>query len=120
MLVAADMFRKLLDANIPRICVENPIPHRHANLPAYSQKIQPWQFGENFSKATCFWLKGLSPLIPSVLTKPDEIIHACHLEPPGPDRAKRRSRTYPGIADAFAEQWGTDNYQGHAIMEQQR
>lgn len=92
--------------HIPMIAVENPIPHSHANLPPYTQLIQPWQFGDNFSKATCLWLRGLPPLVPTVLKKPENIVHACHMEPPGPDRQKNRSKTYPGIAAAMAEQWG--------------
>ena len=95
-------------AHIPKIVVENPIPHRHANLPPYTQCIQPWMFGDNYSKATCLWIRGLPPLVPQVLTEPEGVIHACHNEPPGPDRAKNRSKTYPGIAQAMATQWGTD------------
>ena len=107
--LAAGFFAALYEQyHIPMVCVENPIPHCHAELPAYTQLIQPWQFGGNYSKATCFWLRGLRPLVPSVLTKPEHIEHACHLEPPGPDRQKNRSKTYPGIANAIAAQWGGD------------
>ena len=91
-----------------KVVIENPIPHSHAGLPSYSQCIQPWQFGDNFSKATCLWLYGVPPLVPTVLTKPDNVVQACHKEPPGPDRQKIRSKTYPGIAEAMAIQWGTD------------
>ena len=117
MAYGADFFLALLACKIPRVCVENPIPHGHASLPPYTQLIQPWQFGDNYSKATCLWLRGLPPLVPAVMTKPDNVIHACHLEAPGPDRAKNRSKTYLGIASAMALQWGTD-WQPPAIMEQ--
>ena len=106
-----DFFMRFLGPetnHIPKIVIENPIPHCHAMLPPYSQCIQPWMFGDNYSKATCLWLKGLPPLVPEVLTRPDNIEHACHMEPPGPDRAKNRSKTYPGIANALALQYGTD------------
>lgn len=107
---AVDFFYAFHDAasRIPMVCVENPIPHFHANLPRYTQCIQPWMFGDNYSKATCLWLHGLPPLVPEVLTKPADVQQACWLEPPGPERQKNRSRTYPGIARAMAEQWGTD------------
>ena len=119
MRIGADFFRVLHEQyQIPKVCIENPIPHRHAGLPEYTQLIQPWQFGDNYSKATCLWLRGLPPLVPTVMTKPDNVEHACHLEPPGPDRQKNRSRTYPGIADQMALQWGTDWYPP-AIMEQE-
>ena len=94
--------------HIPKIAIENPIPHGHAGLPPYAQCLQPWEFGDNYSKATCLWLKGLRPLVPSVLTEPSGVIHACHMEPPGPERAKNRSKFYPGFAAAMAHQWGTD------------
>jgi len=113
---ASNFFYALWESNIPLICLENPIPHRYAGLPHYTQCVQPWQFGDNFSKATCLWLQGLPPLVPSVLRKPDSVAHACHLEPPGPDRAKNRSKTYPGIAAAMALQWGTDYRPGMELV----
>lgn len=106
-----DFFMRFLGhevRHIPRVVVENPIPHGHANLPPYTQCIQPWMFGDLFSKATCLWVIGLPPLVPYTVIKPPGVVHACHKEPPGPDRAKKRSKTYPGIARAMALQWGTD------------
>lgn len=103
----AELFRLLLNAPIEKICIENPIPHKYAvrEIGAkYSQIIQPWQFGHGETKATCFWLKGLPPL------KPTNIVEGryqrLHRLPPGPDRWKKRSETFQGIADAMAAQWG--------------
>lgn len=108
MLGACRLFELLWKADIPRICIENPIMHRHATsqmtVPRYSQIIQPWQFGHGETKATCLWLKNL-PLL-----KPTQIVNGraarVHRMPPGPDRWKKRSITYAGIAAAMAEQWG--------------
>ena len=105
---AADFFRTLLNAPIERICVENPIPHRYAIQligRKYDQIIQPYQFGEPYSKATCLWLKNLSPLKPTKILK-SGIVQKVWREPPSPERWKNRSRTYPGVAKAMAEQWG--------------
>jgi hypothetical protein len=100
---AADFFDALLNCNIPRIAVENPIPHRHAQLRQYSQVIQPWQFGHGETKATCLWLKNLPPLKPTKIVsgRTPRVHHAS----PGPLRWKERSRTLRGIAEAMAEQW---------------
>lgn len=88
------------------VCVENPIPHCYASLPKYTQLIQPWQFGHGETKATCLWLKGLPEL------KPTNIVEgrkgAVWLMGPSPERQKNRSRTYPGIAEAMADQWNED------------
>jgi hypothetical protein len=100
----AVFFRAMLDAPVPRIAVENPIMHRHAGLPKPTQIIQPWQFGHGEIKATCLWLKNLPELTPtSVVEGRHPRIHRAS---PGPDRWKERSRTYTGIAEAMAEQWG--------------
>lgn len=102
---ALDFVRMLLHCNIPRIALENPVSIISSRIRKPDQIIQPWQHGHGETKATCLWLKGL-PLL-----KPSNIVdgrHArVHLMPPGPDRWKERSRTYPGIAQAMAEQWGT-------------
>jgi len=106
---AASFFRELLKAPIPHIAVENPIPHRYAFERIgrkYDQIIQPWQFGEPYSKATCFWLKNLPPLYPTKIIPRDKVKQAVWREPPSLDRWKNRSRTYRGIAEAMAEQWG--------------
>jgi hypothetical protein len=101
---AAEFFMQLLGADIPRIAIENPRPINHAGLPKANQTIQPWQFGHGETKETCFWLKGLPPLIPTNEVSGRE--HRVHRASPGSDRWKERSRTLPGIADAMAEQWG--------------
>lgn len=87
------------------ICVENPIPHKYAKLPTYDQKIQPWQFGDSETKATCLWLRGLPKLTPTNIV--DGRKDRVHKEPQSKERWKNRSRTYPGIAEAMAEQWGS-------------
>jgi len=104
---AAYFFNNLKNANISRICLENPSPHKYAReiIGEYTQLIQPSQFGHAESKATCLWLKNLEKLTPTeIITK--GIIHRVHLEPPGPERHKNRSRSLIGIANAMAEQWG--------------
>jgi hypothetical protein len=116
MLQGALFFRNLLDANIPKICIENPIMHKYAyergNFMNYNQIIQPWMFGHPESKSTCLWLKGLSPLVETnnvkeeFLALPKKVAQRLHYLPPSKDRWKLRSTTFQGIADAMAEQWG--------------
>jgi hypothetical protein len=101
---AAEFFRTLLDAPIPRIAVENPLPIVHVGLPKPTQTIQPWQFGHGEIKATCLWLKGLPPLTPTDLVEGRTA--RVHRAPPGKDRWKFRGLTKLGIADAMASQWG--------------
>lgn len=103
----AEFFRLLLDAPIPRVAIENPVMHKYAGEiigRPFSQSIQPWQFGHPETKRTCLWLRRLPPLVPT------RVVHGrearVHRMPPGPDRWKERSRFYPGIARAMAEQWG--------------
>lgn len=104
---AAEFFKALWNANIPRIALENPIPHKYARdligVP-YSQVIQPWQFGHGETKATCLWLKNLPPLKPTNIVDGRE--NRVHRMPPGPNRWRERSRTFHGIAEAMAAQWG--------------
>jgi hypothetical protein len=103
----AEFFRLFLDAPIPMIAVENPIPHKYALEiigRKYDQVIQPYFFGHGETKATCLWLKGLPPLMSTVIDQGRE--QRLHKLPPSPDRAKLRSKTYDGIAKAMAEQWG--------------
>lgn len=112
---AADFFRTLLNAPIPHICIENPIMHKHAKERIgvhQSQVIQPWMFGHMEQKATCLWLKGL-PLLKQtndvkaeMLRLPDAQRQRLHWLPPSKDRWKIRSKTFQGIADAMAAQWG--------------
>ena len=104
---AAALFRACLAANADRVAVENPVPHKYALERIgvkYAQIIQPWQFGHGETKATCLWLKGLPKLTPTNIVDGREA--RIHKMPPGPDRWKERSRTFQGIADAMAEQWG--------------
>ena len=106
---AADLFRAFLEAPIDRIAVENPIPHRYAIERIgrkYDQVVQPWQFGHGETKATCFWLKNLSPLTPTDIVDGRE--QRVWRVSPGPDRWKERSRTYSGLAAAMAQQWGAE------------
>lgn len=101
---ALDFVQALLDAPIPRIALENPISVISSKIRKPDQIIQPWQFGHGETKATCLWLKGLPKMVPTNIVegRSDRI----HKMPPGPNRWKERSRTYQGIADAMAEQWG--------------
>lgn len=117
---ARAFFMTLLDQPIPKICIENPVPHKYGMLPKYTQTIQPYQFGEDASKRTCLWLKGLSPLkIPTreLWVQPthgqgDKKVYANQTPSgqnklgPGPNRSLERARTYEKIANAMAEQWG--------------
>lgn len=106
---AASFFMALWNAPVERIALENPImlghPRRLFGIPEPTQIIQPWQFGHGETKATCLWLKGLPPLRPTNVVEGRE--QRVWKMGPGPDRKKNRSRTYEGIADAMAEQWGT-------------
>lgn len=101
---AAEFFRKLLNAPIEKVAVENPRPICHVNLPPPTQFIQPWQFGHGELKETGLWLRGLRPLIPTHIVEGREA--RIHKMPPGSNRGKERSRFYEGIANAMAEQWG--------------
>jgi hypothetical protein len=94
----------LMDAPIPRIAIENPISVISSKIRKPDQIIQPWQFGHGETKATCLWLKGLPKLVPTDIVEGREA--KIHRMPPGPDRWKDRSRTYLGIANAMAAQWG--------------
>jgi hypothetical protein len=103
----AIFFKRLLDCNIPKIAIENPIMHKYSVEiigRRQDQLIQPWMFGHGETKATCFWLKNLPKLIPTNIVEGRE--QRLHKLPPSKDRWKIRSKTYQGIADAMAEQWG--------------
>lgn len=101
--VALDFVRALLAAPIPFIALENPVSIISSKVRKPEQILQPWQFGHGETKATCFWLKGLPPLVPTNIVEGREA--RIHRMPPGPDRWKERSRTFPGIAAAMASQW---------------
>ncbi|MCL8385494.1 hypothetical protein [Xanthobacter aminoxidans] len=113
---AASFFSDCLNAPIPRVCVENPIMHSHARKRIGGwikpQTVQPWWFGEPAFKATCLYLRGLSPLVatdrlvpPASGTAEHKAWSQVHRASPGPDRWKNRSRTYAGVARAMATQW---------------
>jgi hypothetical protein len=97
---------RLWDAPIPRKALENPIGvlSTRSRLGKPSQIIQPWQFGHGETKATCLWLYGVAPLVPTDVVDGREA--RVHKMAPGPNRWKERSRTYAGIAAAMADQWG--------------
>lgn len=106
---AADLFSTLWNAPIEKICIENPVMHKHAkqrirNYAAFAQSVQPWQFGHGETKRTCFWLKNLPALTPTNIVDGREA--RVHMMSPGKDRWKERSRFFKGIADAMADQWG--------------
>lgn len=96
--------RRLLEAPVERIALENPISRISTAIRKPDQIIQPWQFGHGETKATCLWLKNLWPLKSTNIVSGREA--RIHKMSPGPDRWKDRSRTYTGIAAAMAEQWG--------------
>ncbi len=101
---ALEMVRSILGSPICRIALENPIGVISTKIRKPDQIIQPWQFGHGETKATCLWLKNLPPLNPTNIVSGRA--GRVWKEPPHPDRWKRRSRTFQGIADAMAAQWG--------------
>lgn len=111
---ALEFVRLLMDAPIPRIAIENPVSVISSQIRKPDQVIQPWMFGHGETKATCLWLKNLPPLVPThkegadlfTAEAPKEREQRIWKMPPSPNRWKERSRTYQGIADAMAEQWG--------------
>lgn len=107
MIDAVCFFLDCLMANAPRVAVENPVMHRHASelVPTYTQIIQPYEFGHPYSKKTCLWLKGLSPLQPTNIIEPTAVWAEDKITD-GKDRKNKRSRTFQGIADAMVAQWG--------------
>jgi hypothetical protein len=103
---ASEFFKLILNAPITKIAVENPIPHKYAVEIVgrkYDQIIQPYQFGHGETKATCLWLKGLPMLESTNIVEGRE--QRIHKMSPGENRSHERSRTYQGIANAFAAQW---------------
>lgn len=101
---ALDFVRALLAAPIKHIALENHISIISSKIRKPDQIVQPWQFGHGETKATCWWLKNLPGLIPTNIV--DGRTNRVHRMPPGPDRWKERSRTFSGIAQAAADQWG--------------
>ena len=101
---AIDFFMKLANAPIDKICIENPVCIMSSRWRKPDQTIQPWMFGHGEVKRTCFWLKNLPKLNPTDIVEGREA--RVHLMPESKKRWKERSRTYQGIADAMADQWG--------------
>lgn len=106
-LEAKEFFMGFINADCDRIAVENPVPTRVYGLPPYAQTIQPWMFGHPVQKKTCFWLKGLDPLVPTdvVEERQSTKIAGNWFNHGGKERQKNRAKTFPGIAKAMAEQW---------------
>ena len=101
---AVAFFLQLAEAPVPRKCIENPVSIMSTRYRKPDQIIQPWQFGHGETKATCLWLTNLPLLRPTQVVEGREA--RIHRMPPSADRWKLRSTTYPGIADAMAQQWG--------------
>ncbi len=110
-IIDTSLFNTLYNSNIEKICIENPVPSKKANLPKYTQIIQPYQFGHDHSKKTCLWLKNLPKL------KPTKIVDVTYITTKNghrytkgwymtPRNSTARSRTFTGIASAMAQQWG--------------
>jgi hypothetical protein len=91
-------------AHIPRVAFEQPVSIMSTMFRPPDQIFQPWQFGHGETKATCLWLRGLPKLVPTNVVDGREA--RVHRMPPGPNRARERSATYQGVADAMASQWG--------------
>lgn len=101
---ALEFVKTLLSAPVPRIALENPVSIISSRIRKPDQIIQPWMFGHGETKATCLWLKGLPKLEPTNIVEGREA--RIHKMPPSPERWKERSRTFKGIAEAMARQWG--------------
>jgi len=112
-----DFFMEFANANCDKIVIENPVGIMSSQWRKPDQIIQPWQFGDPFSKKTCLWLKGLPLLTPTNIVEPEERVkyksgktmpkwYADAFKLPPKERSKVRSKTFPGIAEAMAEQWG--------------
>jgi hypothetical protein len=108
--------KKLMDANITKIAIENPVSCISTRIRKPNQIVQPWYFGDDASKKTCLWLKNLPLLQKTKILLGDEKTRRGNQTPsgqnkigPSPDRWKERSRSFQGIANAMADQWGGTN-----------
>lgn len=99
-----EFFLKFTENHAEKMVIENPIGIMSSKYRKPDQIIQPWMFGHGETKATCLWLKNIPKLIPTNIVEGRE--HKCWKMPPSKDRAKLRSKTYFGIAQAMANQWG--------------
>jgi len=110
-----DFFMLFANADCEKTAIENPIGIMSTKWKKPSQIIQPWMFGHTEKKATCLWLKGLPKLKETNNVKkemeglPKNIQERIHYLPPSPDRSKMRSKTFHGIAEAMANQWGRES-----------
>lgn len=114
---AKEFFMLFYNADCEKICIENPTPMKLVGLPPYTQAIQPWMFGEKYTKRTCLWLKGLQPLVPWIAEKPEGVVpfvnggckdaHGNQRKLQGRKErdSKSRAKTFPGIAKAIATQF---------------
>ena len=113
---ALDFVRRIMAADVPRLAIENPVGCISTQIRRPDQIIQPWQYGDDASKTTCLWLRGLPPLVPTESVLPrlvngrprwgNQTDSGQNRLGPSPTRWRERSRTYQGIANAMAEQWG--------------
>lgn len=116
-----DFFMLFANVNCPRVAIENPVGIMSSVWRKPDQIIQPWMFGHPETKATCFWLKGLPRLTPTNDVKaemqalPKNLAQRIFYIPPGPEQAKLRSKTFPGVAKAMAEQWANLSKLGEKI-----
>ena len=108
-LEAKDFFMKFYNCKCKHVCIENSVATRIYNLPPYTQIIEPYYFGDPYQKKTCLWLKGLPKLKPTNICEQRESTRTVGgwYNHGGKDRQKNRSKTFPGIARAFAQQYGT-------------
>ena len=112
---AKEFFMAFYNADCPRIAIENPTPMKLIGLPEYTQAIQPYEHGHPYSKRTCLWLKGLPKLVPTqIMEEHEPYVNGGCKDAHGNYRRfqgrkerdpKTRSKTFPGIAKAMAEQW---------------
>jgi len=102
---AIEFVRKLMDAPIQRIAVENPRSVISSRIRPADQLVHPYHFGEPYTKGTCFWLKNLPKIRPTNIVGPIGPYPEFYLGPNDPDRAKKRARFFHGMARAMAEQW---------------
>lgn len=118
-----DFFMRFVTADCPRIAIENPVGIMSRLYRKPDQIIHPWQFGHTEQKSTCLWLKGLPKLLETnnvrdgMLALPKNQRERLHYLPPSADRAKLRSKTFPGIARAMAEQWAGCALHGEEILK---
>jgi len=122
---ALNFVRRLLDAPINQIALENPVSIISSHIRKPDQIIQPWMFGHEATKTTCLWLKNLPHLTPTNIvdkgarhiTKGGKSLPTWYNLPPSADRWKIRSATFQGIADAMAQQWGSNEQQAQRQRE---